>query len=197
MLTTLANFRESIDAQTTANDTYYNNILNRATSLIERVIVGRVLEEQELVQFYDGSGANHLNLSDGPLVSVSSVALVSYDDSRSPTIEETVNPGDYFLVGERDRNWKLPGYLSANGGWNWIAGDQNYQVTYTVGFTTGSIPADLEHATILAATFFLNRRKDVATTSRDIGEGAISYRTEQDLMNDLHTMLMPYKSLRY
>ena len=197
MLTTLDNYKESIDAQTTTNDSYFNNLLNRATSMIERTIVGRVLEEQQVVQYFNGSGDRILNLQDGPLVSVASVALVTYDSTGSIATTDAVNAGLYFGVGLRTRNWKLPGYLQTNGAWSWATGDQNYQVTYTIGYTTGSIPEELEMATIMAATFWWNKRKDAGTTSRDVGDGSIQFKTEKDLVSELHSMLEGYKSVRY
>jgi len=197
MLTNLTNFKESLDLQTTENDVYLANILERASDFIERVIVGRVLEEQELVQTYDGSGMNHLNLTDGPIVSVSSIALISYDASGAIVVDETVSPGDYIAVGLRDRAWKLPGYLQTNGGWSWLSGDQNYQITYTVGFTTGSIPGDLEQAAIMTATFYRNRRKDAGTTARNVGDGSITFRTEKELREELDSLLAGYKAVGY
>ena len=197
MLSTLANFKEAIGANTTANDSYFNNLLTRASALLSRSIVGRILEEVEVSEFYDGSGTRDLNLRQGPIVSVSSVAAVSYDSSGNPVIETTYAADEYIPVGLRANDWKLPGYLQSNGGWKWVTGDKNYQVTYTVGWTTGSIPGELEEACILAATFAWNQRKGAGLTSRDVGDGSVSFRTREELNKELKSMLAGYMDLRY
>ena len=189
---TLNQFKTSLGVNTTTNDAYFQEILNRASDLIDNQIIGRRVAEATYSEFVDGDGTRFLNLREGPIVSIASIALVTYTTDGTVTISDTLSAGDYFARGLRSDAWRLPGYVQTNGAWSWVEGDQNYQVTYDAGFTTGSIPDDIVNATIYAATWLKNKRTDAGTGSRDVGQGSRSFRAEPDLLEDLRSLLASY-----
>jgi hypothetical protein len=93
-------------------------------------------------------------------------------------------------VGWRSEGNKLPGHLVHFSFWQ--SGTRNYRVIYDGGFTTSDMPSDIEHAALHAALWQHNKRKDAGTHTRDIGDGGVRFRDEEELLEDLRGMLRPY-----
>lgn len=170
-------------------DAYLENLIDRATDIIENQVVGRQLDSQAFTEYYDGTGTRTLFLRQGPTSTLTSVSTVEWSSAGVATAT-AMNAGDYFLRGTTTEGWKLPSRIESNSS-VWTRGQQNYKVVYTAGYST--IPEDIEEAALYACVFMKNTRKDAATGARTIGDGSMSFdRTIQDLIRDLKTMLHAY-----
>jgi hypothetical protein len=189
-LTTLANLKEQVDIRgsnpANAPDSYLNNLIARATHRCERA-VGRALVQANYTEYVSGDGSRYLNLRRGPIQSVTSVSYITYDSAGNETATvETA--GNYFVWGDQS-DWKKPGYLEYNGS-SWVRGQRNYKVVYSAGFAT--VPYDLEQACLHACVSLKNKRKDVASLGRSIGDGSMSVKDEIELDEELRRMLIGY-----
>jgi hypothetical protein len=196
-LATLADLRTRLEVSTsdTSSDSYFTSLLNRATAKVEQ-IVGRRLTEKAWTEYVDGDGTRFLNLRQGPATSsTATVADVSYSSSGTASTA-SIASGQWFLRGQHADGWKLPCYVEAVD-WRWTAGQQNYQVSYTTGWSTSSTsssaPYDIQEAVLYAAVWMKNKRKDAATSSRDVGGGHLGgFKNETQLDDELRSMLAAY-----
>ncbi len=189
-LTSLANLKESLGITDASKDTYLNNLIARATQTIERH-VGRELVSATYTEYHDG-GNRSLLLRRGPIQSVTSVNLVTYDTAGAETLDAQT-AGSYFAYGKNDENWRLRGRLEWNTG-RWSFGQRLWKVIYVAGFST--VPFDLEQACIEVATWFYNQRKDIGNEGRAVGAESISFRPPGDMRERLDNFLMPYMDMR-
>ena len=189
-LTSLANLKESLGITDASQDTYLNNLIARSTQTIERM-VGRELVSATYTEYHDG-GARSLLLKRGPIQSVTSVSLVTYDGDGAETLAAQAG-GNYFSYGLNADNWKLRGRLEWNTG-RWMLGQRLWKVIYVAGFST--VPFDLEQACLDVATWFYNQRKDIGNAGRAVVAESISFRPPGDMRERMDNFLMPYMDMR-
>lgn len=189
-LTSVANLKESLGITEASQDVYLLNLIARATQTIERM-VGRELVSATYTEYFDG-GDRSLLLRRGPIQSVTSVNLVTYDTDGAETLDVQAG-GSFFAYGLDSEAWRLRGRLEWNTG-RWSFGQRLWKVVYVAGFSV--VPYDLEQACLEVATWFYNQRKDVGNEGRSVGAESISFRPPGDMREKLDNFLGPYMDMR-
>lgn len=189
-LTSTANLKESLGITDAGQDTYLLNLIARATQTIERM-VGRELVSATYTEYHDG-GNRSLLLRRGPIQSVTSVNLVTYDTDGNETLDVQAG-GSYFAYGLNSEAWRLRGRLEWNTG-RWSFGQRLWKVIYVAGFSV--VPYDLEQACLEVATWFYNQRKDTGNEGRAVGAESISFRPPGDMRERLDNFLSSYMDMR-
>lgn len=190
-LTTLATLKERLGITgsnpSDVSDAYLENVIDRSTALIEGW-VGRVLVQSgSITEYHSGIGTPYLFLNNGPAASITSVSSVVYDTSGNETATAEA-AGNYFLWAP-DR---LPSYLEYHGS-SWVYGQRNYKVVYTMTHSS-TVPEDLEEACLALCVFQKNKRKDVATSARAIGDGSLDgLKGYDEIPAEIMAMLSPWK----
>jgi hypothetical protein len=180
----------------TSLDEYFNAILPSVDALVDNAI-GRPIQYASYTEYYNGDGSRRLSLRNGPIQTLTGVYLLSYGTGGSESASALTENVDFFVGGKASENWRLPGWL--NSASEFAVGNRNYKVVYTAGYsdTTSGIPADIKQAALFAATWLWNKRHDAATMTRDVGDGGVSFRDEDELIRDLRTTyLYRYRSRR-
>jgi hypothetical protein len=189
-LASVDSFKEMLEiSNDTSNDTYFGSLLDRATGMVNNAI-GRDVTQQTWTELYSGDGLSHLNLLHGPVVNVSSVESVTYGSDGSASYDLMTENVDYWVIGSRTEGYRLPGHLVHFS--SWVSGTRNYRAIYSAGFTDSDVPEDIQHAVLHAATWQHNKRKDAGTHTRDIGDGGVRFRDEEELLSDLKKMVYGY-----
>ena len=184
-LLSLTAYKAAVGTTTTANDDIMQSALNRATALIEGYL-GYPLRRQVYEETLAGYGSLELQVSRTPLLSIESILYGT----------ELVDPTSYDIANEG------AGLIYRELGWPWTAGIEydlmprvvpksearTYTAVYEAGYcangstadgwlTTGeAVPAEIESATIAAATFlYKGASRDPAVVSKKIGDLSITY----------------------
>ena len=170
-LTSRANLKELLDIASgdTSKDTLLDNLINRATYLIEsycnnRRFASTVYTSQE----YDGTGTYYINLRHFPVTALSAqqrnhgtIGSADWNDLESDFVKLIDNgegPGQVFYQ---------PGFFK---------GVRNYRFSYTAGYTT--IPYDLEQACLELCSYMYNDRKAKGMKSETLGEYSYTKETK-------------------
>lgn len=188
-LTTRQNLKDVLGI--TANDTTTNNLLdniiNRATDIIEKYCNGRRFASTAYTnQEYDGTGTKYIDLKHWPVT-----ALTAYDRNDgdfSTTNWNTLNVENIKLIDDGDG----PGQVFYSFGF--ARGVRNYRFTYTAGYST--IPNDIEEACLQLASYIYNDKKNKGMKSESLGE--YSYTKESLVGNVIDNLgidliLEPYR----
>lgn len=184
-LMSLTVYKATIGTTSTADDTKMQYALDRATSLIEGYL-GYPLRRQVYEETVGGYGANELQVTRTPLLSIESILYSTQE----------VDPASYDIANEG------AGLIYRELGWPWTAGVEydlvphvvprselkSYTVVYEAGYcvngstesgwlTTGEpVPGDIEGALAHAATFlYKSANRDLSVTSKRIGDLSITY----------------------
>jgi len=185
---------------TESPDATLNQFLDRADGIIESIVGRRMDDGSKTEKVFADGRSPYLNLRFGPYTAITGIDSVERDDAGSPTYTAEVR-GDWILHGEiADQQWFLPSYLEYRGG---SVPEGEYRVQGTAGwdFATGipftDYPPVISNASIFAATWIWNKRKDAATASRDIGTGSLGgFKDDEKLIGELRTMLAPFIPVR-
>lgn len=137
-LTSLARVKERWD-DAPLSGTVFDDVL---TSFISEASdeahkkMGRILPEQTLTHYFDGSTSTRLILREGPLVSITGIWAVDYGNdgagARTETLEEIV-AADRLEGGLRSENHIGMGWIDLIAG-RFKQGRRNYKVSYVAGF---------------------------------------------------------------
>ncbi len=184
-LMSLTVYKAMIGTTSTADDTKMQYALDRATSLIEGYL-GYPLRRQVYEETVGGYGANELQVTRTPLLSIESILYSTQE----------VDPASYDIDNEG------AGLIYRELGWPWTAGVEydlvphvvprselkSYTVVYEAGYcvngstadgwlTTGEpVPGDIEAAVVHAATFiYKSAGRDLSIESKKIGDLSITY----------------------
>ncbi|RMF18881.1 MAG: hypothetical protein D6760_13530 [Deltaproteobacteria bacterium] len=188
-LTTLANAKErlGLDSADTSHDTFLTNCIARASEQIE-ALLGRNVIQASYEEYHNGGGPR-LYLRHGPIVSVTAVNSVLWSGG-SPVLtamgQDTYHPINTSADGSR-----LPGIIEADG-WVFDYRPRGWRVDYAAGWS--QVPYDIEEACLELVVAQFNRRKDAATTSRDVGSGGIAIKGYPEVIEAILTLLAPYTS---
>lgn len=190
LLTTLTNLKEQLDipASTTTYDNYLTNLIARATGMIEARL-GRGVLSATYTEYFDGGG-DTLELQNGPLQSITSVCSMNYQ-SGTGTVSQTLSAATYLGYGYESDGWLMPARVVANS-WCWTEAARLWRVVYVGGFAY--VPYDIEQLCLNVCVFLYNQRKDTGTTSRDVGSGAIPFRSQAELWAMIDQGLAPYRA---
>ena len=163
----------------------------------------RVFGEATHTEYPDGSGTDTLLLSQGPLVSVTSVNTVEYGDDGVGARTETltaVDEADRLEVGLRAENAiGLAGIRLRSG--IFTKGRRNYKVIYVGGFlsvldgTAGDIPLALRDAATAHVSALFNLRGLEGIATKDVGDGSRSTIPTVSLDAALDRAIAPFRVL--
>ena len=184
-LLSLTAYKAAVGTTTTADDDIMESALSRATALIEGY-VGYPLRRQVYSETLGGYGSMELQVTRTPLRAIESIYYGS----------ELVDPTSYDIANEG------AGLIYRELGWPWTAGidwdlsprvtpkseARTYTAVYESGYcingstedgwlTTGeAVPAEIEAATIAAATYlYKGASRDPSVQSKKIGDLSVTY----------------------
>ena len=101
-----------------------------------KTVCNRVFESAEVTQYYDGDGTKNLLVNYYPITAVSAL----YDDTdRVYGADTAIDSGDYIIKEDE-------GKIVLDEGLIFAEGVKNIKITYTGGYSAGTMPADLKHA---------------------------------------------------
>lgn len=192
--TTRARVKErlSIPSGTTDFDAVIDTIIGEVNAMVDDLI-GRDLDETTHTEYYNGSGTDTLLLRQGPLVSVTSVHSVVYEDGGGGSRSETTTE----LTQANRLEWGLrsEGYLGQcaivyNSG-TFTRGKRNWKVVYDAGFA--SAPETLAKAATYEACAEFLARESQGLVSKIIGEAQQSVMTMQQRRRALEAAISPYR----
>ena len=173
---------------TESPDTYLLALLSQADALIDSIL-GRPVWKQIAVteRLYVESDRRTLNMMYGPIAvlnSISEVENVSGGGFQTTALDR----GDFDIVGDTtyQPQWKLPAFAVCRYD---LRTDIPYEISVTTEWDFNATGESvILRASIFAATWFLNKRKDAATLSRE----PVSFRSDHDMMLELRSMLAAY-----
>ena len=157
-------------------DSLLNLIISEVSDEYQGVL-GRTFAEKSYTEYLDGSGRPSLVLGVGPLVSVTSLESVEYEDDGAGGVTETrtiVERHTYVLAGLRTQpRYTGLGRIDFLGGTLFSKGPKRYRVICTAGFN--SIPEFVVgRATEDVVSRIMNRMTG-HLLSQSLGDGTISY----------------------
>lgn len=172
LLTTTARCRTRLGIDT-AFDTILDDIVAEVSGRIQDEL-GRAVLEASYTDYLDGSGTDWLLLRQGPLVSVASVNLVTYEDDGGGGRQETLTEVEEWQ--RLDQGLRAEGHLGAGSvrmahGQRFTPGRRNYRVAYTAGFST--VPESLAHVATLDAVAEFNLREVHGLRSKSTGDASV------------------------
>jgi len=179
-LATLAALKEYLELTGSGHDARLTALLARSDTFVKS-FTKRALEvpANDVTEYYDGNFTDTIFLREFPIVSVTSV----HDDTARVFGADTlIAAADYVIVND-------PGYIRYLYGLRFAKGAQNVKVIYKGGYST--IPKDLEMASIYAAAFWFEERKNIARGSVNIRDGGTTGHLH-DVPPSVKEMLAPY-----
>ena len=160
-LTDLDNLKSVLGEVTNANNTLLENIINRATDIIEsycnnRRFISTVYTNQE----YDGTGNCYINAKHYPIT-----AMTAYEHNQGSvgTTDWNSLQNDYIKYLDDGQG---PGQFFYQMGF--VRGVRNYRFSYIAGYAT--IPYDLEEACIELCVYIYKDRQNKGMKSETLGE---------------------------
>lgn len=216
LLTSVERVKRRLDPQNegsawaASHDALLLELVRAVSEDAERICDRRFLApSSDYVHDLDGTGTSRLYLTEGPLVSVTSVAYLSRSkDSGGDAVvtATTVDAGDYLTGGLRTDGCVGLGYLDRVSG-VWTVGRRNVRVTYTAGFVddvettdgqTGGVPQSLiDAATARVAALFQANTELAGLQSRDLDNAAKVTIPMESLDRAWVRSLAPFMAGRY
>lgn len=158
----------------------YDAMLNLLISEVSdelQAMAGRTFIEQTYTEYLDGTGRSSLVLGAGPVVSVTSVNEVAYEDNGAGGVTEVlteVKRHTFVIAGQRNQpRYSGRGRLDLLGDAEFTTGPRRYKVVYVAGFAT--VP---ESVVMLATDEVVSRfmaRETGHLLSKSLADGTISY----------------------
>ena len=160
-LVSRANLKEVLGIVTSTDDSLLDNIINRATDIIESYCGNRRFKSTDYTnQEYDGTGTYLINARHYPIT-----AVTSYQENNG-----TTGTADWDDLQGDDVNYVDDG--NGPGQFHYASGFQrgirNYRFSYTAGYAT--IPNDLEEACIQLCVWIYKDRQSKGLKSESLGE---------------------------
>ncbi len=156
---------------------------------------GRNLAEASYTEYLDGTGRSSLVLGAGPLVSVTSVEFVDYQDNGAGGVTEVrtlLLPSTYVVAGLRTQpRYTGLGRIDLLGSSLFTRGPRRYRVIYTAGFAV--IPEAVVGLATTDVVFRLMTRDTGHLLSQALGEGSITYLRPQQMVETREAGLAPYR----
>lgn len=132
--------------------------LNASVTSAFNFWTNRQLASATYTQQFNGNGTHELELRFFPVTTLTSVSIDSAWTFAAPiSAGDALVDDQLFLIGKNA----------------WPQGVRNIQVVYIAGYLTGSVPADLKHAALLAVEYLFRGRNDQrfgVTNRNKIGE---------------------------
>jgi len=136
-------------------------VINSVSTFVES-FTRRIIADQTLTEYYNGSGNVNLVLKSYPINSITSVQAW---DAQAQAVEESYT-----------EHTDYEGYYNEGLLYNpalWGIGHKNYKVVYNAGYTT--IPEDIKQATALMCSYIINTAGKQGIKSETIGRYSVSY----------------------
>jgi|GEM_PF-4557647 len=157
-------------------DALLNLLISEVSDSIQEDLQ-RTFAEATYTEYLDGTGISGLVLGVGPLVSITSVESVQYDDDGAGGVTETletIERHSYVLGGLRSqpRHTGL-GRIERLGQSIWTRGPKRYKVVYVAGFD--ALPEKLVGYATEEVVYQLMTRESVHLLSQSLGDGTIAF----------------------
>jgi len=157
--------------------------------------LGRSFVEQNYTEYLDGSGTRNLLLTAGPLVSVTSVQSVEYQDDGAGGVTEvltTVPRSWYVLAGMRSSpRFYGRGRLDLVSECStWWLGVKRFKVVYVAGFA--SVPEGIVGLATEDVVYRVMSGEHAHLMSQTHGDGSITYLRPQQMIEARESRLGPY-----
>ncbi len=158
------------------NNPYIENLINAATSFIEKFCGRRFKKTTYTNELVDGDGSQFLFLNNFPIITVTSIYwhwVLGTDELLD---------SDYYKI------YSEEGYIFRSAGWT--LGKHNIKITYEAGydFTTDGIPAELQDIcnSLVSSKYVLTNKLGIK--SEKIGQYAVTY-SDNDVSIELKIRL--------
>lgn len=156
--------------------------------------LGRTLAEATYTEYLDGTARPSLVLGVGPLVSVTSLESVEYEDNGAGGVTETrtlIKPHTYVVAGLRTQpRYTGRGRIDYLGGTVFTAGPRRYRAVYVAGFA--SIPEAVVGLATIDAVYRLKTRETAHLLSQILADGQVSFLRPQQMQESRESGLAPY-----
>jgi len=176
-LCTVAMVKEYLDIESSDEDydTPLENLINRASDIIETYIGKNIINVEHSEETHDGDGTCYLFLDNYPIISVSTIT----DDGDSVSTSDC----DIYLD---------EGYIYYEDGFS--SGHRVLVVTYTSGYGAAqvNIPEDFEQACIKLVSYWF--RRDISDYSATYDEGHELAGPARGIPDSVKQLLNPYKA---
>ena len=182
----------TLSASSSTDDTLLNTLISRFDSVAAgylgfiRQSSGAIsVESGTYVEYLDGPGGRELHLSAKPVTAIGSI----YDDPDAEyTADELIDSGDYTLYG-------IEGLVMLN-----TTGADTYfskahraiKVTYTAGYTGGTMPGPITHAACMQVAHWYNHRATIGKSNVST-QGQSANLMPLDLLPEVKAALQPYR----
>jgi len=195
---TIANLKAYLQITDTSDDTFLTSCTNRAGEFVEQ-FTHRRFASSSRTYVVDGSGTERLYLPDWPVTTVTSIYGPCYHAPRhmtatggSVSASELVD-GDYYVIGNIGLRDEAKDHILRINSDVWGAGNQNFQVIATTGYST--IPSDLYQASIeVAATMYnTGHHGTLGKTALSTDGGSSAYELEKGMPSGTLDTLKRYR----
>lgn len=192
-LTSLANLKEYLNITGDGNDTLLENLVDRATELIEnftnRKLKARDYHYDSDESAYDsdnavmdGNDRDRMIMPQHPVNTVTTVRINTLSISVRSTVFDTG-----YVLDKKNGIIFLAGYI-------YTLGIKNIEFVYNAGYST--IPEDLEQACIEQAAWMWRQSTPggamLGVSAKTLADGSVSYATK-DLLPQVRRVLERYK----
>jgi hypothetical protein len=176
LLATLDDVKTFLEKTDTTHDDLLELIITKVSARIE-LYLNRNLEKTERTQYFD-AGRRIYSLPAIP-IDLTATLTVTVDDEV-----QDIND-DYFV-------WESEGLIEF-----YTAPDRTQpkqvKIVWSGGYTSTTVPEDIQYAAILQSAFVFRRRKDIGVNSLSTPDGSLSVNAPIDLLPEVKSIL---KSLR-
>ena len=156
--------------------------------------VGRTFGEATYTEYLDGSGRSSLILGVGPLVSVTSLESVEYEDDGAGGVTETktlIAPHTYVVAGLRTQpRYTGRGRIDSLGRSVFTRGPRRYRVIFVAGFDP--IPEAVIGLATTDVVSRLNTRETGHLLSKSLGDGTTAFLRPGQMQEAREVGLTPY-----
>jgi hypothetical protein len=174
-------------------DALLNLIISEVSDEYQNML-GRTFAEQAYTLYLDGTGRSSLVLGVGPLVSVTSINAVAYEDDGAGGVTETLTllaPHTYVIAGQRSQpRFTGLGRIDLIGSSAFTPGARNYKVACTAGFNP--VPEAVVGLATEDTVTRLMTRDTVHLVTQSLGDGSISYLRPAQIQEMRERRLAPY-----
>lgn len=165
--------KDFLGISASTDDAQIDALLERTSRMIANYTNRELLEATYTDEQYDGDGHERdIVLKQYPVSTLTTVKWIL--DRVNSTTETLTELLDYILRQKNDT--KNPGIVRLLAG-VWPQGSDNILITYTAGYASASIPADLVQAQIDWVSYILgNKESRIGISSYRLGQFSINYK---------------------
>jgi hypothetical protein len=185
-LCTSAELKLYLDGMETPSkyDTLIDNIINSTSSRFEK-FCDREFEDSEsdVTEYHDGDGSIDFIVVRRP--PITSITSLHDDPDRGYNADDLIASTDYTY-------YSTSGIVKLDGV-TFLEGIKNIKIVYQGGYTTSTIPDDLNMACIMQSAFIFKMREKIGLTSISGEGGSVSVYQPMKLLPEVNDVLSTYK----